>query len=401
MSTLSRLASGPESAAPGAWHTAREIAQQPAVWPLVIDALERRAADVRPFLSRAGATGSARAAEASIVLTGAGSSDFVGRSVASSLAARLGRGVTAVPTTHLVTHPVSRLDHGRRLLVVHFARSGDSPESLAAWRVLHRARSDASHIVITCNESGALARAAAADPAALLLVLPEEINDRSLAMTSSFTGMTLSGIALGWIEELPALRRRMAPVCAAAQRIIETEADTLASFAGRAFDRVCCLGSDALEGVMNEGALKMLEMTAGEVIAISNSFLGLRHGPQVFVNERCLVVAGLSADPAVRRYEMDLLRGLRSKGLGAGVIAITSSDEPALKDCADLAVHLDAGGQGTGAALIADDLRVLTDVLVCQILAFSASRARGFSPDNPSPAGVISRVVRGVRLYDT
>ena len=396
MSFLSRLASSTEAEAPGSWHTAREIAQQPEVWPRVLDMLEARAAAVRDFLDRSGASGSA-GSEASVVLTGAGSSDFVGRAAAASLGARLGRCVSAVPTTHLVTHPVSRLDPHRRLVVVHCARSGDSPESVAAWRILHKARPDASHVVITCNPSGALAGASAADTGSLLLTLPPETNDRSLAMTSSFTSMTLCVIALGWMEELAMLRRRVAPVCAAARRIILEEADTLAEMAARPFDRACYLGSDVLEGVMNEGALKMLEMTAGKVITVSNSFLGLRHGPQVFVNHRCLVVAGLSADAAVRRYERDLLGSLKEKGQGAGMVAICSEPDAAPAGVDALVSLAGAGSQ----PVIADDLRVLTDVVVCQVLAFAASRARGLAPDNPSPDGVISRVVQGVTLYDT
>jgi tagatose-6-phosphate ketose/aldose isomerase len=388
----------------GAWHTAREIAQQPSVWPKVITTLEEKEGTIRDFLSRSGVTGSAGARETAIVLTGAGSSDYIGRAVAGSLGARMGRAVTAVGTTHLVTHPVSRLDPVRRHLVIHFARSGDSPESMAAWRLLHRERPDARHVVITCNEAGALGRAAAADPASLLLALPPETNDLSLAMTSSFTSMALCGIALGWIDELPALRRRMEPVCAAARRIIETDADAIEAFSGRGFDRACFLGSDVLEGAMNEGALKMLEMTAAQVTAISNSFLGIRHGPMVFVNGRCIVVACLSSETRVRRYELDLLRTLRARRQGAGVLGICSGDDPGMRGCVDLPVRLDGGGAGgsggQGGSPIADDLRVLTDVVVCQILAFCASRAHGLSPDNPSPDGVISRVVQGVTLYD-
>jgi tagatose-6-phosphate ketose/aldose isomerase len=112
----------------------------------------------------------------------------------------------------------------------------------------------------------------------------------------------------------------------------------------------------------------------------------------VFVNGRCLVVACLSSETRVRRYELDLLRALRAKGQGAGVLAICSGDDEEMQGCVDLPVRLDRG--------IADDLRVLTDVVVCQLLAFSTSRAHGLAPDDPSPDGVISRVVQGVTLYD-
>ena len=379
----------------GSRHTAREIAQQPAVWPRVLDLLEERRHEVTRFLEDAGASGPRHA---SIFLTGAGSSDYIGRAAASSLRQRLGREITAVPTTHFVTHPESHFIAGRPALVVHFARSGDSPESLAAWRFLRRARPDARHLVITCNENGTLRREAARDPGALVLTLPPETNDRSLAMTSSFTSMTLCAIGLGWMEALPDLRRGVEAAAQAARRIIETEAESIEAFALRDFRRACFLGSDALEGAMCEGSLKMLEMTAGRVAVISNSFLGVRHGPQIFIDTDCAVVACLSSDPKVRCYEMDLLRELRRKGQGGSVMALSVHDDPGLSDCVDLPIVLLPGAADDRE--IPDTLRVLTDIVACQVLAFSRSRALGLMPDNPSPGGVISRVVQGVTVYD-
>lgn len=390
MSLLTSIASGPEERARGSWHTAREIAQQPTVWPKVLDLLEARHDETCRFLESAGAAGSGHAA---LLLTGAGSSEFVGRAAAPSLRARLHRATAAVPTTHFVTHPDTHFTPGSPAVVIHFARSGDSPESLAAWTLLRRARPDARHVVITCNESGALRREAARDPSALVLVLPPETNDRSLAMTSSFTSLTLCAIGLGWLDALPELRLRLDAARAAARWIIEESSDALETFGSRDFRRACFLGSDALEGAMSEGALKMLELTAGAVAVMSNSFLGVRHGPQVFIDDRCAVVACLSSEPKVRRYEIDLLRELRRKRQGGWVAAVSTRDDPALRDIVDLPVILSAE--------VPDALRVLTDMVVCQVLAFSRSRALGLDPDNPSPGAVISRVVQGVTIYDT
>ncbi len=403
MNTLTDIAGQAESQAHGAWHTAREVAQQPGVWPKVIDLLERRSAEIGAFLEEAGAggardAGGARgsgAREATVVLTGAGSSDFIGRAAAASLRARLGRETAAVPTTHFVTHPASQFSAGRPALVIHFARSGDSPESLAAWRFLRRARPDDRHIVITCNQAGTLRREAAKDTSALVLTLPPETNDRSLAMTSSFTSMALCAIGLGWLGDLAALRHSVDAASAAARRVIEDHAEAIAAFADTEFDRAFYLGSDALEGAMHEAALKMLELTAGRVAVMSDSFLGARHGPLVFINGKCAVAACLSSDPRVRRYETDLLRGLRRKGREGRVLAVSVHDDPTLRDFVDLPVVLCPHGEQ-----IPDELRVLTDVVVCQVLAFSKSRALGLMPDNPSPDGVISRVVQGVTIYE-
>jgi len=392
MSLFTHLAARPEKENAGSFHTAREIAQQPAVWAKVLDLVESRAAEITRFLAESGATGPQ---EATILLTGAGSSDYIGRAVAGSLRLRMHRDVLAVPTTHLVTHPVTHLSPGRRYLMIHFARSGDSPESIAAYRFVKQARPDARHIVITCNASGALHREARADSATLLLTLPEETNDRSLAMTSSFTSMALCAVSLGWLDAFRVLREHMKVVEAAAEGVLEKSADAIQGFGERDFSRACYLGSDALEGAMNEGALKMLEMTAGRVFTTCNSFLGIRHGPQAIIDTQCAVIACISSVPAVRRYEIDLLRELRAKALGGGILAITAGERGELAGLADVVIPL-----GDRSVNIPDELRIFTDLVVCQLLAFSKSRACGFLPDNPSPGGVINRVVQGVVIYD-
>jgi tagatose-6-phosphate ketose/aldose isomerase len=376
----------------GAYDTAREIAQQPTVWQKVLDLLNGRRGECARFLRTAGALGRG---DATIVLTGAGSSEFVGASAAAALRKRLEREVVSVPTTHLVTHPATHLCPRRTYLVVHFARSGDSPESLAGFRLLRRARPDARHLVITCNADGALGKEAAADPTSYLITLPAETNDKSLAMTSSFTSMALCAAGLGWLGSLEELRGEMDAVQAAARRVLGELADGIADFSAREFSRACYLGSDSLAAAMQEGALKMMEMTGGAVASLFNSFLGIRHGPLVFIDSRCVVVACLSSEPRVRRYEMDLLRGLRAKKQGNGILAVSATEDPALSEVADLALTLCPPG-----ATIAEELRMLTDIVVCQSLAFHKSRAAGLSPDNPSPASVISRVVQGVTIYD-
>ena len=279
--------------------------------------------------------------------------------------------------------------------MVHFARSGDSPESLAAYRLVRRTRPDVRHLVITCNGSGALRKAAEADGTALVLVLPPETNDRSLAMTSSFTSMALCALGLGWLGSLEDLRLMMGAVCAAADRTIGELGSLLMRLGELDFTRAFYLGSDGLQGAMDEGALKMLEMTAGQIITSSNSYLGARHGPQVFIDGRCLVVACLASEPRVRRYELDLLRELRRKKMGKEVLAVTATADPAARELADTVLELAPSG-----GKLADELRVLSDVVACQLLAFCKSRACGLEPDAPSPGGIISRVVQGVTIYD-
>lgn len=392
MSSFGDLLRLPGAELDGALHTAREIAQQPRLWDKILDLLDERAGEAAEFLRRAGI--SARG-DATLLLCGAGSSDYVGKSIAPLLRQGLRREVIPVPTTQVVTNPSSVFIPGRSYAVVHFARSGDSPESIAAYRLLKSERPDAAHLVITCNSDGALARETAGDPGSFVFLLPPEANDRSLAMTSSFTGMALCGIGMSQLSRLPALRSSMVPVRRAAERILAEYADTLSRFAATGFSKACYLGSHALEAAMEEGALKMLEMTAGAVTTVSNSFLGIRHGPRVFIDSACAIVACLASNAGARRYEIDLLKGLRESGQGSGVLAVSAADDPGARELADRLIVLAPAGEA-----VPDELRVLTDIIVCQLLAFFASRARGLAPDSPSPSGVISRVVQGVTIYD-
>ncbi|WP_455381567.1 SIS domain-containing protein [Salinispira pacifica] len=392
MSAFTDLLTQSPSERTGFAHTAAEIYQQPDVWLRVVELILSDADRITAFLDASGVTGKP---ESSVVLTGAGSSDFIGRSIAATLRAHLSREVASVATTDIVTHPTAHFCRGGHYTIIHFARSGDSPESLAAYRLLRRAIPESAHIVITCNSEGRLLRETAADQNTLAILLPPETNDRSLAMTSSFTSMALAAVSLCYLSNPSDLRTSVERTAEAARRIIEEHADLLERFSSNRFHKACYLGSNSLAGAMNEAALKMLELTAGRVTALCNSFLGIRHGPRVFVDGDCAVVACLSSDAAVRRYELDLLRELREKEQGAGILAICAGPDDSVREITDDVVTIGAEFD-TG-----DQFRVFTDIVACQILAFFTSRKFGLTPDNPSPDGIIHRVVQGVTIYDS
>ena len=105
----------------GAPWTAREIAQQPTLWPLIA---RQVGADVglRAYLEPLLGNPALR-----LVLTGAGTSAYIGKCLAPALS-RAGRQTEAIPTTDIVASPQSTLaPTGSRgpSLMVHFARSGD------------------------------------------------------------------------------------------------------------------------------------------------------------------------------------------------------------------------------------------------------------------------------------
>jgi tagatose-6-phosphate ketose/aldose isomerase len=197
-------------------HTIREICQQPATW------LEtaRRMRDVRDPL-RVCLAGCQR-----IVLTGSGSSEYAGVCVAPDLRQRLRLPVDVRGGGSLLLGSGASVA-GEPTLVVSLARSGESPESAAVVERLLATEPRTTHLILTCNSMGRLAREFAENSRVLVVSLSEEVHDRSLVMTSSFTNLALSARFLGWLdrtEEFCAMANRLD---AAARRLLTAWPDRL------------------------------------------------------------------------------------------------------------------------------------------------------------------------------
>lgn len=343
--------------------TRTEIFQQPELW---LTTLDRVPPDALTKLQPAG----------NVVITGAGTSAYAAATVAASWA-----GAVAIPTTDLLVNLQTAFENEG--LLVSLARSGDSPESLAVVEGIRRRFPRVKQLAITCNASGALAKALAVQS----IILDPRTNDRSLAMTSSFSNIVLAGLSLNHHERLrgavPSISRRVESLLPELDRKAEIVCDRLVS-------RVSILASGALAAAAREASLKILEMTAGNVIAIPETFLGLRHGPMSFLRQDSIVLCFLSSDPQVRKYEQDLLDELKRKKLGY-ILAIGPEDTPA--DLYDELIP-------AAAPDLPDYLRAPFEIVFPQLLAYHLSLFAGLNPDSPSPDAVITRVVQGVRIYE-
>ena len=377
--------SGAQIRTAGAQWTASEIAQQPGLWPQIARQIATDGG-LRTFLAPLLGNGALR-----IVLTGAGTSAYIGKCLAPALS-KGGRQAEAIPTTDIVVSPQSTLSPKAPTLMVHFARSGNSPESVAALELAERRIESCHHLIVTCNAAGDLSRRAGGLRHAYSIVLPEACNDQSFAMTSSFTGMLLAAaLALGAIRTEPG---RIEAVAALGSEILTTHVPLAASLVRAQFDRVVFVGSNELKGLALESALKMLELTDGRVVSIGESPLGFRHGPKTIVNGSTLAVAFLSNDAYTHQYDVDLLRELRSDAVAGRVVALTArADEP---------VNPDTFVLGSGAPRP----QPLTDLELClpyaafaQTLALLRSISLGLSPDAPNAAGTVNRVVQGVSIH--
>jgi tagatose-6-phosphate ketose/aldose isomerase len=366
----------------GAW-TAREIAQQPEVWKLTGELLAGAGAQaiscsLAALLERK---------DLRIILTGAGTSAFIGECLAPTLAQHTQRRVEAVPTTDLVSGPLRWFQRDVPTLLVSFARSGSSPESVAALALADQFVDDCHHLVLTCNPAGELCTRTQAHPRGMVLVLPEASHDRGFAMTSSFTSLLLSAASLfGVVDSAPA---KLARLGAAARDVLARGLPLARALVSQAFGRVIYLGSNEFKGLAREGALKLLELTDGAIVGSFDSPLGFRHGPKTIVNARTLVVLFVSNDPYTRQYDMDLLRELRADGRAGRVLAIAAQGE-----------GLEAGDLVVSSMAEAADLDcALPYAAFFQLFALLQSMAHGLTPDNPSVSGTVTRVVHGVTIY--
>jgi fructoselysine-6-P-deglycase FrlB-like protein len=376
-----------EQQAQGYEHTLREIAQQPVTWLETGAAMAGERDRLRTVLEKAGVL----SRQGAILLTGSGSSLYVGECLGAPLQVALHVPVQAVPAGLLLTHHEASLPPSGPYLVVSFARSGNSPESLAVLDSLLEDDDRGRHLVITCNRTGALATAATKNPRVDAVVLDEKTEDKSLVMTSSFTNMVLAGAFLGETDRADAYEDRVESIAGAAATVLHEYGDAVAEVAAAGFASAVYLGSGCRLGSAHEAGLKALEMTGGRVSTLTESFLGLRHGPMSAVHDDTLVVAFLSSDDVVRAYETDLLGELDRKELGARKL-IVGSDVPRALASRPGDVIVECGdGLGDG------DLAVL-DVLVGQLLGFFRCRHEGLHPDSPSD-GVINRVVESFTIH--
>lgn len=372
----------------GAYATTSEIIQQPDIWLDTFDVYAQHAEEVRAFLE------SARPAEGgrvTVVFTGAGSSEYVGNTCSPYLRSVVrGHGFDFKPvaSTDLVSAPTQFLSPDDPTVLVSFARSGNSPESLAAIEVVRTVCTSVKFLNITCAPDGRLATEMQNDPDALTLLLPRA-NDDGFAMTGSYSCMYLLATLLfdpsdddskrAWVEAASRLGRD----------VLRRE-EQVSSFVEGDFSRVTYLGSGTLGGLAQEAQLKILELAAGETATSFGTSMGYRHGPKSFVDGGTLVFLFVSNDHYTRQYDLDMLNEIKADGICKRVVAIE-------QDTGEL-----FGGTSfdlSGEEALPDGYLVLPFVIFGQTIALHNSIRVGDTPDTPSPTGQVTRVVHGVTIH--
>ncbi len=370
----------------GGIHTAKEISNQPALWLKTWELLVDQQTDLEAFLNDA-----YDKEDLNVILTGAGSSAFIGNILQGPFQKNTKKRTTAIATTDLLSHPQQYFNCNGTTLLISFARSGNSPESVAAVKLADIYCKRVYHLFITCNPSGKLADGISQHPTFVFL-LPQEADDQSLAMTGSFTSMLLAGLLISRIRIIKDLFKQIERLSCYGKNIIENHTSKLKEVAQFDFERAVFLGSGPLQGTAKESALKVQELTDGKVICKSDSFLGFRHGPKVVINPSTLLVYLFSNNEYVHLYEIDLVKAINSGEKGCYRIGIFESGKKDLN--LDMAIVLSNDQEK-----IQEEFLSVCCVLPAQILAFFKSIYLGLTPDNPSKNGTITRIVQGVTIY--
>ncbi len=353
----------------GYW-TAREIAQQPVMWAETAQSIEGNRSVIEAWLKPILGKNSLR-----IILTGAGTSAYVGKALAPHLTKELGRSVEAISTTDIVSNPDQFLLKDIPTLLVSYARSGNSPESVAACKLADQVLNNCFHLIITCNNDSALSTHAAQSDNGFCLLMPEPTLDQSFAMTSSFSSMMLATLCV-----FTPNHTQLAQAIDCTKALLTDELEGIQEQAHSNFSRIVFLGSGGLLGIATEAMLKMLELTAGKIDCYAESPLGFRHGPKFTVNSNTMLVLLNSGDTYRGKYDNDLLKEVIKDRQTAHIY---SPD-----DLTSLS------GNELGDAWLA-----FPYIVYCQILAFYKSIRLGLTPDNPCPSGEVNRVVQGVKIY--
>lgn len=372
-------------ASTGTW-TEAEIRQQPSCWLRSLNNIDNNRATIDSFLAPL-----LRKNDLRIVLAGAGTSAFIGEIIAPWLSRQSGKNISAIPTTDLVTNPMDYFNAAHPLLLVSFARSGNSPESVAAVELANQFVPECYHLSITCNEAGSLYQNAVNRDNAFALLMPAETHDRGFAMTSSITTMMASCLAVFAPETINSKTfRDVADRC---QTILTSLGDfSDGVFGYEPWKRIVYLGSGGLQGAARESALKVLELTAGKLAAFYDSPVGFRHGPKSLVDNETLVVVMVSSHPYTRQYDLDLLAELRRDNQAMRVVAIAAESDAAV----EAGPHI----------LLPSSSRTFSDVeqafcflMYAQTFALAQSIRVGNTPDTPSASGTVNRVVQGVVIH--
>lgn len=362
-----------------AHNTYYEICQQAEKWREVYALYEQRKEKIEEFLARVGS-------DVKIIFTGAGTSEYVGNILNEYLKSLGTYDFSSIATTDLVSAPYLHFKKDQKTLLVSFARSGNSPESLAAVNLGEQIVDDFYNMALTCAPDGKLALKLKDDEKSFVFIEPEGTNDKGFAMTSSFSSMLLTGLLI--FDKRDDKKELVESIAKTCQAII-ADKENIEKLVDFDFERIIYLGSGPLYKLTNEARLKILELTAGNVASLYESSMGFRHGPKSFVNDKTLVVSFISKNSYTRKYDLDILEETFADKIAPRIIAIANEE---INGDFEKLIYKNQINE--------DIYLALPYIVIAQLISLITSLRVGNTPDNPSKSGTVNRVVKGVEIHE-
>ncbi len=376
----------------GAQITTKEIKQQPELWEEAFANYKAQKDAITAFLQKVVAEADGQ--DVRVIFTGAGTSAYTGDTVTPYLNQHGDRAhfrFESIATTDIVSAPYDFLEPDTPTVLVSFARSGNSPESVKTVDLAEQLVKNLHQVTITCAPDGNLARHATGESKNLLLLQPAGSNDKGFAMTGSFSCMALTALLVFDQADDVAKADYVANIVNMGHEVVSREAE-IQDFVDEDFNRITYLGSGSLGGLTREAQLKVLELTAGKLATIFDTSMGFRHGPKSFVDEHTLVFDFLSNTPYTRQYDVDVMEEINGDGIAKRIVAVGTNQDNNFSG--------ENFAFATGDAKLPEAYQALPDVMFAQTLALLSSIKVGNTPDTPSPSGTVNRVVKGVVLHD-
>lgn len=374
----------------GADITTREIKQQPQLWQEAWGLYVARRDDIKTFLANI----QAKHDFVRVIFAGAGSSDFVGESIFKYLNAVNDQKkiqFDAVATVELVGRPHDYFQRDVPTILVSFARSGNSPESLATVEIAKQLVDTLYQVTITCAPEGKLALAAEGDADNLLLMQPALSNDKGFAMTGSFSCMMLTALLVFSTADEAEKEAWVNTIARLGQEVLDRE-DEVQALVDLDVERVIYLGAGGFYGLAHESQLKLLELTAGKVVTMYETPMGFRHGPKSLINDKTQVFLFSSNDAYTKQYDLDLLNEVYGDQIVTNITVLSATT---LEGTEAPQFVL-----GEGAAQLPDALLGFPYLIFAQAYSLFTAVKHKNLPDTPSPTGTVNRVVQGVIIHD-
>lgn len=369
--------------------TLKEIYQQPKTWLKTLNQIKESRQAIQAFIDKV-----IKCDDFDVILTGAGTSEFVGNALYSYLNKKLNYKVKSYGTTDIVATPENYLSRTKPTLLISFGRSGNSPESIGAVDAASAVCSNLYNLFITCNKNGALSKMAGELDNCYAINLTEETHDQSFAMTSSFSNMYLAAYLCFNLDNLDEKSLVLNQVASSTQNFLDNNFEVAYKIVNEYnFERIVYLGSNTLKGISQESSLKMLELTAGKTVAVFDTPLGFRHGPKSIINDSTLTVVYVSNDEYTYKYDVDLIKEISSQRKNNKLVVVSDKHSEELDALADYTLSYDINENANNIEL------GLAYITFAQTLAVLKSLSMNLTPDNPCPSGEVNRVVKGVTLY--